>query len=86
MTLRDDGHVAFSDAERQLRAEVAAELGFHLARLAPEGIEALRREIADADRAPGLDRVHAKYGWLREQKRRAEVEAAGRAAVAELYD
>ncbi|UUO01387.1 hypothetical protein M4D79_23260 [Mycolicibacterium novocastrense] len=75
-----------TERDRLLRAELAAELGFYPARLALEDVEALRRQYQDADRAPSLERVHAKYGHLREAKRRAEAEAAGRDAVADLYE
>jgi hypothetical protein len=33
-----------------------------------------------------MDQISRKYAHFREQKRRAEVEAAGRAAVADLCD
>lgn len=75
-----------SERDRLLRAELAAELGYFPASLDPVDIERHRRLNAAADGAPSLERVHAKYGWLREAKRRAEVEAAGRAAMADLYE
>ncbi|KUI48416.1 hypothetical protein AU198_20815 [Mycobacterium sp. GA-1199] len=77
--------MASSDAERQLRAELAAELGFYPASLDPVDIERHRRLNAAADRAPTMDKIHRKYAHLRETKRRAQVEAAGRAAVGDLY-
>jgi hypothetical protein len=39
-----------------------------------------------ADSAPSQEQIVRKYAHLREQKRRAEVEIAGRAAIADLYE
>jgi hypothetical protein len=68
------------------RAELAAELGFFPASLAPEDIDRHRRLNAAADRAATMDQICRRFAHLREQKRREEVEAAGRAAVSDLYD
>jgi hypothetical protein len=67
------------------RADLAAELGYFPASLAPEDIERHRRLNAALDAAPSLEKITRKYAHLREQKRRTKVEAEGRAAVADLY-
>jgi hypothetical protein len=75
-----------SEQDRRRRAEVAAELGFYPASLAPEDIDRHRRLNAALDRAPSLERVERKFTHLREEKRRAEVEERGRREVADLYE
>lgn len=63
------------------RAESVEELG-----LSPRAAEVdrYRRLHSALDVAPSMDRVHAKYGHLRERKRREAVEAQGRIDVADL--
>lgn len=78
--------MASSDDDRRMRAELSAELGYFPASFDPADIERHRRQNAFADRAPTMDKIHRKYAHLREAKRRAEAEAAGRAAVADLYE
>jgi hypothetical protein len=69
--------MAFSERECRLRAELAAELGYIPASLAPGEIERHRRLNAAADRSTSQERVGRKYAHIREQKRRAEVEMPG---------
>lgn len=84
-TAPDGGYVVpSSEGERLLRAELAAELGWYPASLAPEDIDRHRRLNAAADRAPSLERIGRKYVHLAEEKRQRAAEAAGRAAVADL--
>jgi hypothetical protein len=73
-----------SDHDKRLRAELAAELGYIPVSLAPDEIKRHRQLNAATDRAPSRERIGRKYAHLREQKRRAEVEVAGRAAIADL--
>jgi hypothetical protein len=77
--------VAGNEHARRLRAELAAELGFFPASLAPEDIERHRRLNAALDAAPSLEKITCKFAHLREEKRRADVERDARAAVADLY-
>jgi hypothetical protein len=67
---------------RQLRAELAAELGWYPADLDDESVarhRAAARKSTEPDPAK-------KWAHLAELKRQRDVEAAGRAAVADLYD
>ena len=75
--------IAFSEEERRLRAELGAELGWYPADLDDESIA---RPRADAARKK-TDRDPAKrWAHLTELARQCDVEAAGRAAVADLYE
>ena len=78
--------VVFSEEERRLRAELAAELGYYPATLDPEDIERHRRLNAALDAAPSRERIGLRYRHLSELRRQRDVEAAGRAAVADLYE
>jgi hypothetical protein len=78
-----------TDDEAQLRAALAQELGFWPARVDPESVERYRREAA-AD-VESVKRFADKsrrnqYRHVAELKRQEAVEAAGRAAVADLYE
>ena len=78
-----------TDDEAQLRAVLAQELGFWPASVDPESVERYRREAA-AD-AESVKRFADKsrrnqYRHVAERKRQEAVEAAGRAAVADLYE
>ena len=77
-----------SDEDR-LRAALALELGFWPASTDPESVERYRREAA-AD-VESVKRFADKsrrnqYRHVAELKRQEAVEAAGRAAVADLYE
>jgi hypothetical protein len=74
-----------SERNRVRRAELAAELGYFPASLAPEDIERHRRLNAALDAAPSLEQISGKFAHLRVEKRRADVEREGRAALADLY-
>ncbi len=76
----------FSEQERQLRAELAAELGFFPATVDPVDIERHRRLNAALDAAPTMEQITRKYAHLREERRRTEVEQRGRQQVADLYE
>jgi hypothetical protein len=78
--------VANTEEDKRQRAELAQELGFYPASLAPADVDRHRRLNAALDRALTLDRIHRKFAHLREAKRRAEVEASGRAEVSDLYE
>ena len=87
--------MASSEQDKRLRAELAEGLGFYPASLAPEDVTRCREQIAERKaRADAGERDGwgpGGYKWrqwdhLRENKRRAEVEAQGRASVADLYD
>ena len=78
--------MASSEQDKRLRAELAQELGFYPASLDPADIERHRRLNAAFDRALTLDRIHRKFSHLREEERRAYVEARGRAQAADLYE
>ncbi|BBY92299.1 hypothetical protein MGALJ_19680 [Mycobacterium gallinarum] len=78
--------MASTAEDRAHRAELAEELGFVPATLDAADIERHRRLKAAADTAPSRERIWRKYAHLREQKRRSEVEAAGCAAVSDLYE
>ena len=72
-----------SDRDKRLRAELAAELGWYPADLDDESIA---RHRADAARKK-TDRDPAKrWAHLTERARQREVEARGRAEVADLYE
>ena len=72
-----------SEHDKRLRAELAAELGWYPADLDDESIA---RHRADAARKK-TDRDPAKrWAHLTELARQRDVEAAGRAAVADLYE
>ena len=81
-------------ADHPTRAELAAELGFWPASTDPESVERHRREAtADAVSHAEYLRQYGPTGYRRnqyrhliEEKRRDDVEAAGRAAVADLYE
>jgi hypothetical protein len=75
--------IAFSEEERRLRAEVAAELGWHPADLDDKSIA---RHRADAARKK-TDRDPAKrWAHLTERARQRDVEERGREQVADLYE
>jgi hypothetical protein len=72
-----------SERDRRVRVELAAELGWYPADL---GDESIARHRADADRKK-TDRDPAKrWAHLTELARQREVEAKGRAEVADLYE
>jgi hypothetical protein len=75
-----------SDHDKRLRAELAAELGYIPASSAPEDIDGHRRLNTALDIAPTMDQISRKYAHFREEKRRADVEAQGRADVDDLYE
>ena len=72
-----------SDHDKRLRAELAAELGWYPADLDDESIARRRADAArkKTDRDPAK-----KWAHLTELARQRDVEAAGRAAVADLYE
>jgi hypothetical protein len=75
--------VPSSDHDKRLRAELAAELGWY-----PAGLdhESLARHRTDGARKK-TDRDPAKqWAHLTELARQRDVEPAGRAAVADLYE
>ena len=83
------------EERKRLRAELAEGLGFYPASLAPEHVARYRDQIAqrkareEAGERDGWG--PGGYGWrkwdhFREEKRRAEVETRGHAAVADLYE
>jgi hypothetical protein len=78
--------MAFSNEERRLCAEVAAELGYFPATLDPIDIALHRRLDAALDAAPTTDQVARKYAHLSEERRQREVEQHGRDDVADLYE
>ena len=67
-----------------LRAELAQELGYYPASLAPDDGARYRKEAAGRP-AEAPRRAH-RWDHLKEAKRRADAEARGRAAVADLYE
>ena len=81
--------------DRRLRAELAEALGYYPASLAPDDVARYREQIA---KRKALKEAGERDGWepggykwhkwdhLREEKQRAEVEARGRADVADLYE
>ena len=87
--------MASSEQDKQLRAELAQGLGYFPASLAAEDVARYREQIAErkareeAGKRDGWGRGGYKWRqWdhLRENKRRAEVEARRRAEVADLYE
>jgi hypothetical protein len=72
-----------SEPDKRLRAELAAELGWYPADLDDESIARHRAYAArkKTDHDPAKQWAH-----LTELARQREVEAAGRAAVADLYE
>ena len=78
--------MAFSEEERGLRAELAEEVGFHPATLYLADIERHRRLNAALDAAPTADQISRKYAHLSEERRQRDVEAKGRAEIADLYE
>ena len=78
------------EASKRLRAELAQGLGYYPASLALEDVVRYWEQIADrkAREEAGIREGGHEHRWdhLREQKRRAEVEARGRAEVADLYE
>jgi hypothetical protein len=85
--------VGSSEQDKQLRAELARGLGYFPASLAAEDVARYREQIADrtarkkaGERDDWGPNGYRKWDHLREQKRRAEVEARGRAEVADLYE
>lgn len=75
-----------TEDERCERAELATELGFWPATLDPADIERHRRLKAAMEKASDLEKIHRKWAWHREERRRAAVEAEERAQVADLYE
>ena len=75
--------MATNEHDKRLRAELAAELGWYPADLDDESIARPRAEAASksTDRDPAT-----KWAHLTELARQRDVEAAGRAAVADLYE
>jgi hypothetical protein len=81
--LRGRRVMSSSERDKRLRAELAAELGWYPADLDDESIA---RHRADAARKK-TDRDPAKkWAHLTELARQRDVEAARRAAVADLYE
>ena len=78
--------MASTEQDKRLHAELAQELGFYPASPDPADIDRHRRLNAALDRALTLDGIHRKFAHLREEKRRAYIEARGRAQVADLYE
>ena len=83
------------EESKRLRAALAEGLGFYPASLAAEDVARYREQIAerkareDAGERDGWGPDGYKWRqWdhLREEKRRSEMEAQGRASVADLYD
>jgi hypothetical protein len=72
-----------SDHDKRLRAELAAELGWYPADL---GDESIARHRADADGKKTDHDAAKRWAHLTERARQRDVEAAGRAAVADLYE
>lgn len=77
--------MAFSEDELRLRADLARELGYWPATTTPADIERHRRLNAALDAAPTREQISRRYAHLAEERRRSEVEARGRAEVADLY-
>jgi hypothetical protein len=69
--------------DKRRRAELAAELGWYPADLDDESIARQRADAArkKTDRDPAV-----KWAHLTQLKRQRDVEAAGRATVADLYE
>jgi hypothetical protein len=75
--------VASSEPHKRLRAELAAELGWYPASLDDESIARHRADAArkKTDRDPAM-----KWAHLAQLRHQRDVEAAGRAGVADLYE
>ena len=85
--------MASSEQDKQLRADLAQGLGYFPASLAPEDVARYREQIAERK---AREEAGERDGWgpdgykwrqwdqLREEKRRSEMEAQGRASVADL--
>jgi hypothetical protein len=71
------------DHDARLRAELAAELGWYPADLDDESIAKPRADAARKE--TGRDPAK-RWAHLTELARQRDVEAAGRAAVADLYE
>ena len=83
------------EASKRLRAELAKELGYYPASLAPEDVARYREQIAERK---AREEAGERDGWgpggyrwrqwdhLKEERRRTEIEARGRADVADLYE
>ena len=78
--------MASTEQDKRLHAELAQELGFYPASLDPADIDRHRRLNAALDSALTLDRIHRKFAHVREEERRAFVQAGGRAQAADLYE
>jgi hypothetical protein len=78
------------EGSKRLRAELAQGLGYYPASLAPEDVARYREQIADrrAREEAGIREGGYEHRWdhPREQKCRPEVEARGRAEVADLHE
>jgi hypothetical protein len=75
--------VPSNERDKRLRAELAAELGWYPADLDDESIA---RQRADADRKKTDHDPAKRWAHLTELARQREVEAKGRAEVADLYE
>jgi hypothetical protein len=78
--------VASTEQDKRLRAELLKNWGSIRPALTPADIDRHRRLNAALDRALTLDRIHQKFAHLREEERRAYVEARGRVQVADLFE
>jgi len=87
--------VASSGQDRRLRAELAEGLGFYPASLAAEDVARYREQIAERKAREEAGKCDGwgsgGYKWrqwdhLKEERRRTEIEAQGRASVADLYE
>ena len=83
--------MASSERDKRLRAELARGLGYYPASLAPEAVARYREQIVDRkarkDAGEGECGYHEhRWDHFCEEKRRADVEAQGRADVADLYE
>lgn len=75
------------EQDRRLRAKLAAELGWIPGdHLDDESVARYRRLAAKPDRALSLEQISRKFSHMRERKRQRDVEAEGRAAVADLWE
>ena len=87
--------MASSEQDKRLRAELAQGLGYFPASLGAEDVARYPREQAERQ---AREEAGERDGWgpngykwrqwdhLREEKRLSEMEAQGRASVADLYD
>jgi len=83
--------MASSEEDKQVRAQTAQSLGYFSASLAPEDVAGYREQIADRKARKDAGERECGYHehrWdhFREEKRRADVEAQGRADVADLHE